>query len=127
MEQHAVVAIAKTFLTSYSQRAFVAHFGVTPSVCVVLYTFLSAADQSFGVNDLLVALYFLKVYPTEDVGANFFKISRKTYRKKTWSVLSKMYTTLGQLVCFYTTKLFYLFRFLLNQGVKIGNIYPLLL
>ena len=44
---------------------------------------------------LLWALHFLKVYVTEDVSANFFEVTRTTYRKWVWKVLGCLYQYLN--------------------------------
>ena len=57
-----------------------AHFALSIEMLVALYSRYQLAD--LPVDHLLLALHFLRVYPTEDTGAPFFRITGKTYKKR---------------------------------------------
>src|SRR5687768_14319657 len=71
--------IGKTILGSnMTGRNWMAHFGVTPEVvnCIAIKV------PNLPIADILMALHFLKTYPSENVGSTFWKMHRITYRDK---------------------------------------------
>lgn len=80
-----------------NRRRFRAHFGSNPEVYLALWdalrtTGIAAAsiDPSKSSDSLfkfMVALHFLKVYPTEECGSTQFNMSIRTYRGAVWTFL----------------------------------------
>jgi hypothetical protein len=84
------------FGTAYSDRAFKENFYVTATECAYIWLnlllFLSVADgaQPFLQVHLLMALNFLKEYPTTSAGAAKFRVDPKTYRVWVWKLIHLM-------------------------------------
>lgn len=72
-------------------RKFRAHFGVDSIHCSLLWEALAdnSVDGLYGWKPyhLLDALFFLKVYPSEDCGCTFARCDAKTLRKWNWKVI----------------------------------------
>lgn len=84
-------------LHSVSPRMVQAHFGVCLEGLAVIWLFVHqhfAVAGLRGVN-LLWVLYFLRIYPTEDQGANFCGVTRLTFRRHTWAGLRILYDHLN--------------------------------
>jgi hypothetical protein len=76
-----------------SLTKFKAFFGITPSMCAIIYNRIyhkvCVDYRNFAPNHLLWGLMFLKVYGTEYVMIQLAGTkSRKTYRKWVWTVIS---------------------------------------
>ena len=73
------------------KRRFVSYFGVDEHCCSVLWHKLHSNDPAGLVgwrpHHLLDALFFLKVYVSEEVAAGFARCDEKTLRKWNWTVL----------------------------------------
>jgi hypothetical protein len=82
----------KKYSAAENDRRFTAFTGVTPIVAETIYCKYATIGRSsplYSRFNLLLVLHFLKVAPTEDRGAQTFKIgSRNTYRKKLWVALN---------------------------------------
>jgi hypothetical protein len=68
-------------------RKWNAHFGICKDACLVVIDFLDKRGQGFEVKHVLWALYFLKVYTTENVAASFWRVDEKTLRMWIWRVI----------------------------------------
>jgi hypothetical protein len=83
--------VGKKYSAAEEDRRFTAFAGVTPIVAETIYSKYATAGRSsplYSRFKLLVVLHFLKVYPTEERGAQTFKFgSRNTYRKTLWRAL----------------------------------------
>jgi len=81
--------------TQTFNRAYHAHFGVSAEVSLQLWLLLVDAEllDNLLPKHLLWALFFLKKYPTEHVGASRWNVTPKTFRKYIW----KMIHTISQL------------------------------
>ena len=78
--------------TGSFERAYRSHFEVSPAVCVQIWLLLEDAGlvvECIPVH-LLWALFYLKNYETEEVGAPRWAVSPKTYRKWVW-IMTKIY------------------------------------
>jgi hypothetical protein len=75
----------------FSDRQFHAHFGVSKSTILILFSILQKVqityEYTFTLDHLLWTFYFLKVYNSVDVSAEHFHIDCKTYRLWIWRVL----------------------------------------
>ena len=80
--------IAKKFSNNknLSERQFRALFGIPTDCIEEIYDHIK--DNNFGVEEenLLWTLYFLKVYPTENVAELFIGKTAKTFKK--WVMLT---------------------------------------
>ena len=66
-------------------QAFRLHYKIKPSICAVLWGKILQKDLAPRARPihLLMALYHLKVYPTDKAGAEFFGVHEDTFRE--WS------------------------------------------
>jgi hypothetical protein len=79
----------------WSERKFHAHFGVSQFTILVLFQLLhSHFGNYFSLDHILWAFYFLKVYTSVDVGAEYWKISSKTYELWIWRTLHALFIVL---------------------------------
>ena len=76
---------------------FDSFYGSKPNVCAIIWEDLQTTDieearipVDSSVHEFLMALAFLKMYPTENVGEGIFKKSKKTLRKWSWYYASKI-------------------------------------
>lgn len=90
--------VAQFLPTVNNDRIWMAHFGVPVQAMIVIWYFLDV--PCVQIKHLLWAFYYLKVYPTDDVGASFWKISCKTYENWVWDVLKNLYKHL-KTVCIF--------------------------
>ena len=76
---------------NYSDRKFHAHFGLSKSTILILFSVLQTVETTYGytftLDHLLWTFYFLKVYNSVDVSASHFNVDCKTYRIWIWRVL----------------------------------------
>ena len=81
------------YLQKQTERVVKAHFGLSVVAIAVVWALVVGVATTLGIKPihLLWALYFLKVYPTEDLAANLFGTSRETYRKWVWKVIGLLY------------------------------------
>jgi hypothetical protein len=78
-------------------RRFKAHFGSNPIVYAQIWEDLQTTmipkariDGKVCVESFLMAILFLKIYPTEEVLSGFFKICERSVRKWVWYYVSKI-------------------------------------
>jgi lipoprotein signal peptidase len=82
------ISVAAILLHHYTERLFNAHFGIAVYVLPVIYDFYRQRNVNPPRRDhILFALHFLKIYPTENVGASFCRCDEKTWRKIVKSIL----------------------------------------
>lgn len=76
------VVVLSQYLHQVDQRRIRAHFGVGVPSLILIWHFVNIPFAAAGLRPkhLLWTLYFLRVYPTEDQGANWVGVSRLTYR-----------------------------------------------
>ncbi len=90
-------------IMNYSDRQFHAHFGISKSTILILFSILQRVEASYGytfsLDHLLWTFYFLKVYNSVDVSASHFQIDCKTYRFWMWKVLIILFIHLDT-VCY---------------------------
>ena len=80
---------AASVSTLPEKRRFRSLFGVSPELCSVIWSRLGGKQVKSGnPMHLLWALLFLKVYANEDVLSVIAGVSRKTYRKWVWVVVT---------------------------------------
>eukprot|EP00474_Spongospora_subterranea_P000466 CRZ00924.1 hypothetical protein [Spongospora subterranea] len=86
--------IGSSVISSVWERKFRTFFGMSITGTVVLWQklLISLAGQHvpFSFIHLLMALYFLKIYPLEEVAAATFKVTEKTYRKWIWILIERI-------------------------------------
>lgn len=69
-------------------RRFKAFYGVTPSVCSLIWSLIkSDTNTEIKPKHLLWGLNFLKQYSVEHLRRTLFKADEKTIRKYTWIVI----------------------------------------
>ena len=69
----------------FSNRQWRSMFGVSPSVCDVLWSLLETHRRSSSrPTHLLMALHFLRCYETESNNAFLFGCTEKTFREWSW-------------------------------------------
>ncbi|KAJ3328597.1 hypothetical protein HDU76_009666 [Blyttiomyces sp. JEL0837] len=95
--QHQLAELASIYLdlapTDYAfDEIFRSNFGVSLVTCHTVWESIDKDDEPYlEMKHLLLALYFLKVYPSENVAISFLKIkSPKTYRKWVWDVTMRI-------------------------------------
>ena len=78
---------------------FMSHFGSSPLVCAMIWEDLVTArdiwenqthQQAASFENFLMAMYFLKVYPTEEKLAGIWKTWEKSARKWVWLFVLKI-------------------------------------
>ena len=86
-------------------RRFKAHYGSSPLVVATIWEDLMTTDipaaripLKTSPDKLFLAMYFLKVYPTEEQLAGRFTKCEKGARKWTWSVVRKIQALKAQKV-----------------------------
>lgn len=81
------------YIRRTDDRTLHAHFGICLMAMVVVWRFIRDRFQLLGLRGehLLWALYFLRVYPTEDQGANFCGCTRTTFRHTIRLVIQILY------------------------------------
>lgn len=85
------ILVAEQYLHHYSERSFAAHFGIAVYILPGIYALYHQKNTSAPPrNHILFALYFLKTYPTEHVGASFCKCDEKTFRNVVRSTLTSL-------------------------------------
>lgn len=91
-----MIELGETLINCKQERTFIAHFGMTPLIVVVLWTLLLSSGDLlvFTPLQLLWTLHFLKCYQTVDVSAAFCKIDCKTWSKWVWIVIFALYQQL---------------------------------
>ena len=74
-------------------RTIQAHFGICVAAMTIVWELVAETAIRIGIRliHLLWTLYFLKVFPTKDIGANFFGVAREIYRKWVWKVIGLLY------------------------------------
>jgi len=75
---------------------FLANFGLEKSVVLDLWSLLQDSNpyRAFIIDHLFWALFFLKTYPTNAVGASHWHVDIKTYRTHLWSCLVLLFRCL---------------------------------
>lgn len=77
------------YLHHCDKRTVRAHFGIDIESIVIVWKRIRHLFIDHGLvgEHLLWLLHYLRVYPTEDQGANWCGITRPTYRKNIWTAL----------------------------------------
>ena len=94
-EEAVFKALIVKIIGSSSDRISKAHFGLTIEVIAALYSdltdFWDLLDPPLPTRlDMLYALHFLRVYPTEDQVLSFWRCSPNTWRPRVWRTLKAM-------------------------------------
>ena len=80
--------------TSVWIREWNSHFGVSLEVLVVVLTSLRTSallfDPHYPAFNLLMTMFFLKTYGTEDVCSKTTGVDRKTWRKAVWKTVTDL-------------------------------------
>jgi hypothetical protein len=100
-EQFWEAEFARCIEKTYSDRAFRAHFAVSPSGCAAAWTTLLAAapaDRPPQPRHLLWTLHYLAQYDTTEVSASFFGVSAPTYKKAVVAVRNVLGESLEDVV-----------------------------
>ena len=86
--------------TNLSLRRFKSNFGLHPDVVLDVWQIIQSCAKSerFKTFHLLWALFWLKTYPTEDVGGGFWRVNPKTFMRRVWQVIFVMHQQLD-MVC----------------------------
>lgn len=88
-----------------SMRKWKSHFGVSIRELSVIWfhvdKYITENELEFHPIFLLVTLYFLRVYETEDRAETFLNISAKTYRKWYRRGLDILYDSLPEVISFF--------------------------
>ena len=88
LTQTRILQVAEYVIGSQDERAFRTNFGVSPIVCCKLWQLcFDALPATATPKHLLLALFFLKVYSSEDIQSSRFGMSRKTVRTWTWRMV----------------------------------------
>ena len=74
-------------LTLTWNACFVAHFGITPTVCAHVWIRTCSKVESSAPKHLLFALIFLKLYNSDRVLAASCGVSENTFRKWAWAYI----------------------------------------
>eukprot|EP00732_Lithocolla_globosa_P001016 Lithocolla_globosa_v1_NODE_428_length_4088_cov_7.104885.p2 type:complete len:287 gc:universal NODE_428_length_4088_cov_7.104885:2910-2050(-) len=95
-----VALFSAIFHQPYTNRVFLANFGIPPDVCqyvwvALIYTLGSSFD--FEMPHLLWTLCFLKTYEIFDALHLKFNCSEKTYRTWTWKMIFALHSTLDEI------------------------------
>ena len=71
-------------------RAYRAHFEVSPQISLQIWLLIQdlEPDISFRPKHLLWTLFFLKTYPTEEVGSSRWGVTPKTFREWIWKMIN---------------------------------------
>lgn len=93
-----IVGYRPSFHSATWNRHIRSHFGVSFEVIIDVDDLLSIQSSDERTH-LLWALFFLKVYNTENVSARFWKVTEKTYRKHLHPMIEKIAGL--PLVCFF--------------------------
>ena len=80
--------LARDYTGISTPRQFNAHFGVPLDSIQRVWRFVSHTGLS--PTNLLITLYFFKVYPVEDVGCNVWRMTAKIYRGKIRNGIKKL-------------------------------------
>lgn len=80
-------------------RKFRAFFGVSSTICAILWNLIEQEHANSETKHLLWCLFFLKNYNIEHVNASIFEVDEKTYRLWVWRFI-RMLASL-KVVCFY--------------------------
>jgi hypothetical protein len=94
MKIETIVLTSLPLLTTFSDRKYQAFFGVGTYETAVIWHYIKKSEVS--LLHLLWALYYLKVYPTEDVGAGVVGVDRKTFMKHVKELIKVMRRRLPQ-------------------------------
>lgn len=78
-----------------NSRSFISYFGVSIEVVAELLSRVRRCT----FRALLMALYFLKCYPTEEVGSRFFDCGRETWRASAAQGVERIAALRRSLVC----------------------------
>jgi len=79
--------LCRLYCGTYSEEIFRAHFGVRPLVAQMIWCkYCCFASSPFRPSDILIVLHFLKCYQKEHVSASFFRLSKKTWEKRMWTI-----------------------------------------
>ena len=65
----------------YSERQFLLLFGISVRFCEALLFLAASSGFALEAVHLLWTLFFLKIYPTEDVASSIWLCDHKTYEK----------------------------------------------
>jgi len=79
-------------LSKLDDRSWRAHFGMSKEATLRVKELV----PSLSLKTLTITLYFLKVYPTEDVGATQFGVCRNTWRVSVRFGLNQLAVNLPQ-------------------------------
>ena len=70
-----------------NDQRFRTYYGSGPSAVLKVYEDLLEDKQELKLKDLLMAMYWLMVYPTEGQMAGMFKVCEQTARETTWRTI----------------------------------------
>ena len=81
-----------------NHRRFIANYGSKPVVYAMIWEDMLTVDDAkaridptkMSLNYFLLGIYFLRVYPTEEIAAGRFTLSERTVRKWCWVVAEKL-------------------------------------
>jgi hypothetical protein len=97
-EAERILFVAKQIIKqNCTLRVWRAHFGVSPSCALILWLLLKITAAECAVpyvilpRHLFWALYWMKVYNTEDVSCAFLHCDPKTFRLWVWRVLALLF------------------------------------
>jgi hypothetical protein len=66
-------------------------FGVTIRTITHIWKVIKLrGPETIDMEHLLMAFYFLKVYPTESVGSGVFRVTEKTWRSRVKTILERI-------------------------------------
>ena len=90
--------IYRAKLAKTNQKRFKDHFGCSANVCAEMFADLQTTDtpgarldvNKIDINCFLMALHFLRCYPTETQREAIFNLSPKTIRQWSWYYLEKI-------------------------------------
>lgn len=68
-------------MTTCNIRKLKAHFGVSIDTLLTIWAYIKHNDIGCRPTHLLWTLHFLKIYPTELVGASLWRIDKETWSK----------------------------------------------
>lgn len=98
-----VLLASESIIGSFSRKKFRAHFGVSLSVCFVLWQLLSEFSNDFEPKHLLWSLYFMKLYPIDLEAATRLEISVDTFHKWVFGTIMCLYNLFitSDIVCYF--------------------------
>eukprot|EP01113_Clastostelium_recurvatum_P030712 TRINITY_DN3761_c0_g1_i1.p2 TRINITY_DN3761_c0_g1~~TRINITY_DN3761_c0_g1_i1.p2 ORF type:complete len:137 (+),score=10.26 TRINITY_DN3761_c0_g1_i1:800-1210(+) len=77
-----------------TRRLFASLFGTHINTAALLYILSAEHDASIKPLYVLMFLYWINNYPTEDVCADYWDVDVKTWRKYVWAVIAALFLKL---------------------------------